>query len=423
MMPPTIGDYYRSAVGHARKEIESTPDDRVLGMDTDEWIAYLTRKWGMFEIVIDESREVRMSETEREYRLRSYDIHTGRAPGTFVRETAIRIEVPVLSSDTLQVIWENRLAPNSFSISHPYPPFEYDHNRGVFGDVVQPEPSAVQHGIERIKATVHSYNESIQSEDPQFLSQIVQLVNAQRDLVQSKHKSLDALAAAVGVPLTKKADISKIVPAAPRVRAAVAPVVPPMSKLRTRPVLEPAKFASILELLDNSGRQFERTPQSFQQLTEEGLRDIILGSLNAVFEGAAGGETFQGIGKVDIHLRISQGEIFIAELKFWDGPESLREVLKQLRGRLTWRDSYGVAVVLSRNSGFTGVLTAVKNALPTAEGYVAGTLQNRAANQFVARFTIPSDDVRQASIHVLVYNLYVGRPGRRMVRHEKKSGT
>ncbi|MDP2743781.1 MAG: hypothetical protein Q8P00_01785, partial [Dehalococcoidia bacterium] len=178
------------------------------------------------------------------------------------------------------------------------------------------------------------------------------------------------------------------------------------------------KFAAILELLDNSGRQFERTPQSFQQLTEEGLRDIVLGSLNAVFEGAAGGETFQGVGKVDIHLRISQGEVFVAELKFWDGPDSLRMVIGQLLGRLTWRDGYGVAVVLSRNARFTEVLGSVREALPTAAGYGAGTLRERAANHFVARFSIPSDSARMATIHVLVYNLYVADTGRRVVKRK-----
>ena len=184
-------------------------------------------------------------------------------------------------------------------------------------------------------------------------------------------------------------------------------------------MLEPDKFEAILELLDNGCRQFERTPQAFQPLAEEGLRDVILGNLNAVFEGAAGGETFQGIGKVDIHLRISQGEVFVAEVKFWDGPESLRHVIGQLRGRLTWRDSYGVALVLSRNAGFSEVLRAVRETIGSVEGFAAGSLQERAANHFLTRFTIPSDDARQANIHVLIYNLFVPDPGRRTVKRQK----
>jgi len=179
-----------------------------------------------------------------------------------------------------------------------------------------------------------------------------------------------------------------VVPTAPKVRSAVAPVLPPGSKPPTRPVLEP----------------------------EEGLRDVILSSLNAVFEGAGGGETFQGIGKVDIHLRITQGEVFISEVKFWDGPDSVREVIKQLRGRLTCPDSYGVALVLSRNARFTEVLQGAREAIASADGFVSGTLQEKGANHFVARLTTPSDEARQAHIHVLLYNLYLLEPGRRALR-------
>lgn len=192
--------------------------------------------------------------------------------------------------------------------------------------------------------------------------------------------------------------------------------MPPASKRQQRPVLESDKFTAILELIDNQCRQFERTPQAFNQLTEEGLRDVLLSSLNAVFEGAAGGETFQGTGKVDIHLRIAQCEVFVAEVKFWDGPASLREVMGQLRDRLTWRDSYGVALVLSRNAAFTDVLKTARGTIQEEEGFVGGSLREWTANHFAARFTLPSDAARQVEIHVLVYNLYVPQPGRRAVK-------
>lgn len=335
MMPPTIGDYYRAAIDGAQKDVDATPDDRVIGLALEEWIDYLCAKWGMTAIVLDESRDVEMSEVEREYRQRGYDIMTDRAPGTLVRQAAVRIDIPVAPSDTLQVIADKHLAPNTFSISHAYPPFQYDHHHGVLSAVTSPDAGAVKSEIDRIKSVIRGYNESIQSENQRFRPQVVQFVNSKRSRVLEKHKHLDSLSAAVGIPLRKKADIATVIPTAPKVRPSMKPVLPPTSRPPTRPVLEPDKFAAILELLDNSGRQFERTPQSFHQLSEEGLRDIILGSLNAVFEGAAAGETFQGLGKVDIHLRISQGEIFVAELKFWDGPESLRVVVRQLLSRLT----------------------------------------------------------------------------------------
>jgi hypothetical protein len=123
MMPPTIGDYYRVAIDGAQREVDTTPDERVIGFTLEEWIDYLCAKWGMAAIVLDESRDVEMSEVEREYRQRGYDIMTDRAPGTLVRQAAVRIDIPVAPSDTLQVIADKHLAPNTFSISYAYPPF------------------------------------------------------------------------------------------------------------------------------------------------------------------------------------------------------------------------------------------------------------------------------------------------------------
>lgn len=423
-MTPTINDYHRAVIQALREEVDSTPDDRVLGMAPDAWVEYFVAKYGMEPIVIDESQR-RLEEVQREHTLRRYDISTDSPPGTVVRSTGVRVLIPVEPSDTIVVIWRDHLAPNAFNPFAQYPEFDYDARQACFGLEVGPTPSEVTAAIEKIKTAVRGYNQSIQDDSSALRQAAVDLVRRRRAKLEEKHNDLDALAVAVGIPLTKKADPSTIVPIAPNVRTTIAPLLPPPSKPPQRPVLEADKFAAILELLDNQCRQFERTPQSYRQLTEEGLRDILLGSLNALFQGAAGGETFQGLGKVDIHLRISQGEVFISELKVWTGPASLREVVVQLRERLTWRDSYGVALILSRNADFSQVLQSVRETLPSLEGVSAESVTPKAPNHIVARVSIVSDPGRPASIHVLIYNLFVppSREGSasRTARRVKKS--
>lgn len=214
----------------------------------------------------------------------------------------------------------------------------------------------------------------------------------------------------------KRAGVSTVIPTAVRVRQEVAPIVPPTPKKQERPVLDRNKFDAIIDLIDNQCRQFERTPTVFQTMGEEALRDLLLSSLNAVFEGGAAGEVFQVLGKTDIHLRISQGEVFIAEGKIWDGPASLAQVVAQLRERLTWRDAYGVAIIFSRNAGFNGVLTAIETTLPTLPGVVPGTEKRTAENVFVARFSLPGDGARHVEIHVRAYDLHTARPAGRIAR-------
>jgi hypothetical protein len=416
-MPPTISDYYRAALEELKQQVESTPDEQVLGMDPEEWLNYLVTKFGMEPIAIDDARQDQMVEVDHQRTLRGYDIYSDAGPGTVVRSTAIRVEVPVIPTDTLQEIWKHKLSPNMFSLATAYPEFDYDHHNGQISSLVYSTSAGdVKREVDNIKSSIRKYNDSINSENQAFPQQVLRIVMAKRNRVVEKHKKLDELAAAAGIPLTKKADISTVIPTAPRIRSKIAPVLPPTVKRQERPVLEQAKFEAILDLIDNQCRQFERTPQAFTQLTEEGLRDVILSSLNAIFEGAAGGETFQGIGKVDIHLRITQGEVFVSEVKFWGGAATLDELIKQLRGRLTWRDGYGVALVLSRNVGFGEVIKTVGEAIQGLEGFVKGSLRVRAENHFVARFTIASDATRHAEVHVLVYNMHAPEPARRQVK-------
>lgn len=414
-MRTIIRDYYAYALENARAEIEATSDEDVLGRDASEWIAYVIRRWGMQQIVIDDAHP-ELTETENEYVLRGEDFRTGRPAGTRVRETAIDVAIPVEPTDTLTVIWEQGIAPNSYSLSHGYPPFEYDARRGRFVVRTQPDKTAIARAIDEIKEEIQRYNTSIAEGEPGLRRDIERLVNAKRDRVAKKGEVLDALSLAIGIPIGRKADPATVIPIAPKVREKIAPILPPKSKPPTRPVLDAKTFKAILELVDNHCRQFERTPQTYQQLTEEGLRDTILGSLNAVYEGAAVGEAFQGVGKIDIHLGIAQGEVFIAELKFWGGPDTLREVVGQIRGRLTWRDSYGVAIVLSQNAGFSDVLQSILDTLSTIDGFVANSLKRIAENHFEARFSLPGDGARQSTVHVIAYNLYAATPAKRVVR-------
>jgi hypothetical protein len=58
-------------------------------------------------------------------------------------------------------------------------------------------------------------------------------------------------------------------------------------------------------------------------MKEEDLRQHFLVQLNGQYEGRATGETFNFEGKTDILIRAERKNIFIAECKFWDGPDSL----------------------------------------------------------------------------------------------------
>lgn len=321
-MPPTIGDYYRAVLEKMKGEVESTSDVDVLGWDYDDWRLYLEKKWGMEPIEFDGAREEQLVEVERERVQRGYDIYTDRMPGTVVKNTDVRLEIPVIPSDTIQAMVNHRLSPNTFSLSRAYPPFDYQHERGIISSIVTPAEEVIRRERDEIRSSVRAYNESIQHEHRQFQGEVARAISSKRERVAAKHKGLDDLATKVGIKLVKKADASEVVPAPAKIRSKIAPMLPPTRKPQERPVLDEKTFGAIVDLMERSCRQFEATPQAFAQLTEEGLRDVMLN----------------------------------------------------------------------------------------------GSLRRVAEHHFVVRVTIPSDESRSAEIHVLVYNLYVPQPGRRVVK-------
>lgn len=420
MPSPLISDYYREVQNQLRQEIEAAADDYVLGTPPDDWVVYLATKHAMTIIERDGSRGIEMIELETQHTLRGYDIYTDRGPGDVVKTTMVRVEVPVIPTETLNEIWRHKIAPKPYSTFQP-PNFGYDVDRASFHAQVDPDPNAVRNAVTQIEDAITRYNSAINTENAQVRVHLEQLVQARIKRAKSKHSQLDSLASAVGFPLRRKTDPANVIPIAPQIRQVIRAAVPPPGvKRKSSASLRPEDLAAILELIDNQCRQFERTPQAFGQLSEEGLRDIMLSTLNAVYAGAATGEAFRGTGKVDIHLAISQGEVFIAEVKFWNGPSSLAQEVRQLLDRLTWRDGYGVTIVLSNNVGFSETLKSITATVPSLPGYVAGSLRAITPGRLAARFSIPSDPAKHAEIHVLAYNLFAAAPPRRQVKAPRK---
>jgi hypothetical protein len=185
--------------------------------------------------------------------------------------------------------------------------------------------------------------------------------------------------------------------------------MPPKASPPQEVQLKNEHFQAILQLIHNTCLGFERTPATFSKMNEEDLRDVILSSLNGVFEGDAHGEAFSKQGKTDIYLKVSKGGVFIAECKFWEGKKTLEEAVLQIFDYLTWRQSHGVIILFSRNREFTTVLETVKVAIPTLPMYAKSVEQVSAAH-FKAIHHLKEDEKKLIEIHYLIYNLYSAKP-------------
>src|SRR5205823_945556 len=85
------------------------------------------------------------------------------------------------------------------------------------------------------------------------------------------------------------------------------------ARARPEPFLVDGDYEAALRVLVNARNALERSPSMTATLDENKIRDLLLVSLNARFEGKAAGEVFNGAGKTDILIREDDRNILIAE--------------------------------------------------------------------------------------------------------------
>jgi hypothetical protein len=130
------------------------------------------------------------------------------------------------------------------------------------------------------------------------------------------------------------------------------------------PVLDRAIYQDILGVVENWARSLERTcTPAIRALGEETLRDLLLGTLNGYWQGAAGGELFNGQGKTDILIREHDRNVFIAECKVWDGATKAVAALDQLLSYLVWRDTKAALIVFIKNAKPSAIIGRLHQAV------------------------------------------------------------
>ena len=141
-------------------------------------------------------------------------------------------------------------------------------------------------------------------------------------------------------------------------------ITPQLPKVSTKPYSpEPAlgidDYEHILSVISSMTMVMERSPKTFKNIREEDLRTHFLLHLNGHYEGQATGETFNYECKTDILVRAEDKNIFIAECKFWTGPEGLKDTIDQLLGYTSWRDTKTALLVFNRTTNMSTVLDRI----------------------------------------------------------------
>jgi hypothetical protein len=168
--------------------------------------------------------------------------------------------------------------------------------------------------------------------------------------------------ASIGFPVIRAADSSTFAfPVARRQIVRPAPLA--SGPFVPEPVFAQEDYEAALQIISNARNGFERSPSTTAKLDEEEIRDLLLVILNGHFQGAAGGELFNGDGKTDILIRAQDRNIFIGECKIWHGQAMIAPTLDQLLSYMVWRDTKGALLLFIRNKDVSAAIANAVEAL------------------------------------------------------------
>jgi hypothetical protein len=268
-----------------------------------------------------------------------------------VAGTRLTIHIPFEGHETF---WWLKPSEGAF---RDYPMIEVSATEIVF-DVDFPDDTADERKLEaeidwRIKnleAGVQEINKDVAEHKRLIEKEIRRTV---RDRRKTAQKVVDTVAA-VGIPIRRREQpLTHVVPVK-RIPVVTRPAVRSVRQ-DPEPELDQKEYDHILEVMRSMASVMEKYPKVFAQVHEEVIRAHFLLPLNGHYEGSATGETFNCEGKTDILISAGNRNVFIAECKFWDGPEKYKKAIDQLLGYLSWRDAKCALVIFNRKKESTAV--------------------------------------------------------------------
>lgn len=409
-----IDDVYRSQWQKLQKQIMSESDSSIIGSSTDELVEYYLSNNSFDRIEIDASQDMSAEHKKEVRRVPASQrdgLYQDEGDTEFEFETII-IQIPIvhnqnindlaeLRTSTFTVSWSPQhwgLNPNQITLSIDIKGYGFNNSD---------QEEQIANLIEREKNNVEQWigwvNKDIDTENEKLKNQLRDFIEQRKNKIQGDKGKIESLLKRINIPLKKTESES-----AQRIRLDHRPLV---KKVRPTPqapedyVLDHQKVVDIISVIENQGRQFEKTPVTYKNSGEEDLRNIILVGLNSLFEGAATGETFSANGKTDIYLNIDKGNILVSECKIWSGQKLYQETIDQLLGYLTWRHNFAIMITFVRQKNLTKILKEIPAIIQAHHSFRTG-VKEIDSTHFMSQHKLNQDDDKEVEIHHLFYNLY-----------------
>ncbi len=407
----SISDYYRALLNQVQDQILREKDETILHSNTDELVDYYFSH-NSFEAIEFDPDQPPTFEHKKDIRTvpanRREEFYRNEGDLNLEYES-IAITMPIIPNENVKTILELQSSTYSLSgepqvtIGHGTIYFSIDIKGYGFKYDDDKVASEVNGNIESVKTWIGRKNNDIAKENAQLKPAIKLFIEQRKSKLNEDGQRINSLIQKINIPLKQKEN-----DAVTRIKLDPKPLVQkvkPNPKLPEEYILDRSKVLDIVSVIDNQGRQFEKTPKTYKAFEEEGLRDVILVSLNSLFEGKATGETFSNKGKTDIYLNIDKGNVLICECKIWGGQALYGKTIDQLLGYLTWRQNFGIMITFVKQKNFSKILNEVQGVVTQHTSYRSG-FQQISTTHFLSQHALNQDDSKNVEIHHLFYNLF-----------------
>jgi len=248
-------------------------DATIIGTNIDDLTNYYFEKNCLQPILIDETQEITWDPkkyiktiyaSERE----SFYQHQGNLD--FECEK-IDIEIPIIRNENIRTIAE--LQSSTYSISYSEKEFSFFIDKITFsletkgyGFALNEDqiPQNLESEIRKIKDLISWKNKDIESENLKFKNNISSFILDRVNKLNQDKEKLSSLTKKINISLKKKDN-----PSARKIELSQKPIVKKVKPTTTQPeeyILDQEKVIDIISFLDNQGKQFEKTPKSYENM-------------------------------------------------------------------------------------------------------------------------------------------------------------
>ena len=377
-------DYFQRISSIVEREINAFSDEKIISANLQEWIDYYSQKYAVIPITLFEDR---LSQTIENDSVQERNVFFTNPvyERPYFEKPAYRIKISVPFDGTADLL---QLTPSS----HILIPFDAEvvkPNGDKLGKIIlsliysaeemkaKPDLQAFVSGqfntqFEHYRKMIGYVNADANIFNTQLNGSVISWLHKRKE----KAVEFSDICTKLNIPMIKSENAPNTIPFQLTRVVRQAPAAPQARKLEPEYGISDADYQNIQNIIDMFCVSCEKTPMTYNKLTEEEIRDTLLSTLNTHYSNVSG-EAFRKKGKTDILIEFDNRAGYIAECKIWHGIQALQDALKQLNGYMTWRD-YKVSLVFfnKTNRDFSRVRTQIDEWVKSNAGNINHTKAN-----------------------------------------------